>query len=152
MNRTAILLDIDGVLGPIGSSVGPDAIWVSGGWNSTLIGEHVPGLLRCLSQLGELVWYTSWQEEAHALEAPLGLPELDVVPMGNGDGAPYAKLDGLEGWERRQSFDRIVVLDDEIPADAIIPNGVAVIPVDPAEGLRFGHLDRVAQALRRSAA
>ena len=144
-SRIAIGLDIDGVIGPLGPGREGDQ-YVSGGWNSTAIRSGTSEILRRLADLGDLAWYTSWQEEAHALESVLGLPRLDVVPMGDEDGAAEAKLDGLRSWSRLADFDLMLVLDDEEP-ESSPPANVAFLHVDPAVGISDREVDRVADAI-----
>src|SRR5699024_12413854 len=117
-----------------------------GCWTSSGVRAETPRVPGDLAEYGGLVWYTSWQDEAHALEPILSLPAMELVPLGRADGAAEAKLAGLRNWDRRQDFARIAVLDDEIPIGEV-PAGVALLGVEPFLRVQSEDVQRVRDAL-----
>jgi hypothetical protein len=140
-----VFLDVDGTLLPFGSSSGsPD------GTESLLAGiepRHGPRLaaLPC-----ELVWATTWMEQANETIAPLlGLPRLPVLdalaPTVEDD---YFKLH----WKTRAivgraAGDAFAWMDDEITdadrewVDDQHPAPALLLQVDPLRGLTVHDID-----------
>ncbi|MEU9475711.1 HAD domain-containing protein [Streptomyces sp. NPDC048191] len=158
-----LFLDVDGPLVPFGATdrdyplyEGPAA--VAGG--HPLLRRVDPALGRRLAALGcELVWATTWTDEANAVLAPwLGLPPLPVVEWPDEDGPP-----GPLHWKTRPLVARaagrpFVWVDDEITeADrawtAVHHPGSALLHrVDHRHGLTeadFGALENWLSAARR---
>ncbi|MFD4502069.1 HAD domain-containing protein [Streptomyces sp. NPDC058457] len=114
-----LFLDIDGTLIPFGAPADrPYPVYGTGGHTSSnpLLTRIDPALgprleaLRC-----ELVWATTWMDEANAAVAPwLGLPPLPVVEWPDEDRPPallHWKTRPLVAWAGRRPF---VWIDDEI--------------------------------------
>jgi hypothetical protein len=76
-----LLLDIDGVLVPMGSGGGEDMGESSNG--HVRYAKMLPARLATLARAYTLVWATSWQQEANDVLCPLfGLPPLPVIDFG----------------------------------------------------------------------
>jgi len=76
--RPVLLIDVDGVLCPLGSRGGEPLLDVPGSY--ARYAEATPGRLQRLSASFELVWATAWEDDANDVLAPLfGLPPLRVV-------------------------------------------------------------------------
>ncbi|MFG3199181.1 HAD domain-containing protein [Streptomyces sp. NPDC048208] len=117
-----LFLDIDGPLIPFGA---PDASYpvfergvgvLPGDGGHPLLCRVDPGLGARLVALGcELVWASTWMDDANAVLAPwLGLPPLPVVPWPDEDEPP-----ALIHWKTRPLVDfaagrPFVWIDDEI--------------------------------------
>ncbi|MDQ1038590.1 hypothetical protein QFZ75_005006 [Streptomyces sp. V3I8] len=121
--RPILFLDVDGPLIPFGSVPGrPQAAASTPAASNTqanpLLDRLVPGIGPHLMALGcDLVWATTWAEEANEVVAPrLGLPSLPVVqwPDTHDDAGPHGlhwKTPHLVEWADRQPF---IWVDDEI--------------------------------------
>ncbi|MGV9791285.1 HAD domain-containing protein [Streptomyces sp. NPDC003435] len=117
-----LFLDVDGPLIPFGA---PDAAYrvfergagvPSAGGGHPLLERVDPGLGARLAALGcELVWASTWMDDANAVLAPwLGLPPLPVVPWPDEDEPP-----ALIHWKTRPLVEfaagrPFVWIDDEI--------------------------------------
>jgi hypothetical protein len=144
MPRPIIFLDVDGPLIPFGGQ-GPRYRAVpSEADGHPLLHRLAPADgPRLLALPAELVWATTWQEEANEVIAPrLGLPDLPVVTWSDDELDPPAgvhwKTAGLLRWAAGRPF---AWIDDEISAAdrrwvAARPGGRALLHrVDPRTGL-----------------
>ena len=107
--------------------------------------DHGPMLL---SLPVELIWATTWEEEANEWIGPrIGLPPLPVVvwPADRGDGADgrYWKTRPLAEYAAGRPF---AWIDDQIGAAdrrwcaEHYPAPALLLPIDPAQGLRHGDI------------
>ncbi|MER6073568.1 HAD domain-containing protein [Streptomyces sp. NPDC001817] len=148
-----LFLDVDGPLIPFGGRpypryAGPSAA----GAGHPLLHRVDPALGHRLAALAcELVWATTWTDEANAVLAPwLGLPALPVVAWPEEDepsGPLHWKTRPLLAWAAGRPF---IWLDDEItaPDRAWVaghhPGPALLHRVDPRHGLTaadFGALE-----------
>jgi hypothetical protein len=142
-----MLLDVDGVLNPYGFADVPagftphqlferdDPVWLNpehGGWITELQAAY------------EVVWATSWNEDANRLLAPLlGIAPLAMLPMPSAAFDPRAKLNRIDRFVR----DRPVAWIDDLHAasaarwaqDRRAPT--LLIPADSAVGLTRAIID-----------
>jgi hypothetical protein len=157
--RPLLFLDVDGPLIPFGSASGrPPAVAahasppVSHG--NPLLTRLDPGIGARLLALGcDLVWATTWMDEANETVAPrIGLPKLPVPAWPNtaaeaGPSGLHWKTRPLVEWADGRPF---IWVDDEISAMdrqwvAAGHSGPALLHrVDPSKGL--GHTDFAALA------
>jgi hypothetical protein len=94
--KPLLLLDIDGALSPYiePGEAGADNLW----WVTGLEGvaPQLPDWLANLSQHYEIVWATSWEDEANVLFGPrLGLEQLPVIHFTRGTNDENAKLSNV---------------------------------------------------------
>lgn len=145
MDKPLLLIDVDGVLNPLNPGKETKG-WKQHrlmGYNvflNPLHGEWLNGL----ADFGfELVWGTTWEDDANRLIGPiLGLPKLRVCkfPLAS-EGATW-KMRGVKAFVKDRPF---VWLDDDLhdDADAWVASRTKpslLIKVDPRMGLLEHHI------------
>lgn len=124
--RPVWFLDVDGVIAPVGEPHGPHAhnhangpanlghaagMWMC--WDTSVI-ERVAGLHR--DALVEVVWLTSWGQDAPKHVAPLlGLPTFAVCPDLT-DGTGWAKASAARAYLAAHPGRPFVWTDDHLTA------------------------------------
>ncbi|MFJ6832946.1 HAD domain-containing protein [Streptomyces sp. NPDC091209] len=171
MGRPILFLDVDGPLIPLGGGPGhhrasdtdtapaSEALPEAG---NPLLGRLDPTVGPRLTALGcELVWATTWMNEANASVGPrIGLPWLPVVewPEATADEGPrglHWKTRTLVEWAAGRPF---VWVDDEIgPVDRFWVDSQHEGPsllhrVDPSKGLTEDDFSTLADWLRTTVA
>jgi hypothetical protein len=129
-----LLLDVDGVI----HVLGPEP--AEGTLNSELlVSVRTPALIQRLAERFELVWATSWEDEANDVVAPLlGIPPLPVVRF-DGDvplGVSY-KLPPIQKYVGDRPF---AWIDDDIGNDVVAwardrTAPTLMLAIDPQSGL-----------------
>ena len=113
-----LLLDVDGVLCPMGAGDGGDMVECSGADGGIRYARALPARLATLAKAFTLVWATSWGQEANDVLCPVfGLPPLPVIDFGELNfrvGQTY-KLRAVRQFVRQRPF---AWLDDELGRDA----------------------------------
>ncbi|MEU6233114.1 HAD domain-containing protein [Kitasatospora sp. NPDC047058] len=157
MPKPLLFLDVDGVLNPVCPD--PDAGFDSHtllGYTVLLSARHGTWL-RELAGTYELVWATTWEEQANAHIAPaIGLPELPVVrftgyvPQPDDPRIPLMQLFSARKWApllRYAAGRPFAWVDDVIPGRLVRGSfwrrDRLLLPVDPGRGLERRHVDRL---------
>ncbi|WP_236655523.1 HAD domain-containing protein [Streptacidiphilus carbonis] len=141
-DKPLLYLDVDGVLNPVCPRPEGDFTIYRIQGSTVLISARHGTWLRELAEVYQLVWASTWEAYANLCIAPLlHLPELPFVPVGRragGDwlpivrhaaGRPFAWVDDL--------IPEAVLRDSRARADRLL------LPVDPGQGLRRSHVDRL---------
>lgn len=154
--RPALLLDVDGVLNPYDAPerpagyeehrYQPGLLWGPDGLRVWLNPQHGAMLTTFAREHGlELVWATTWEQQANAWIAPrVGLGELPVIRFGTGAVVKRPKVRDWAG-ERPLAWidDMFTEVDHEWAAQRTAPT--LLVPVAPHVGLRQGDLKAVAE-------
>ena len=114
--RPLLLLDIDGALSPM---IEPGELTAQAFYWPTRDNAVDPHLTQWLERLGEefdLVWATSWEDEANEIFGPaLGLEQLEVIHFTHGVMDDTAKLACVREFVGERSF---AWIDDVLYEDA----------------------------------
>jgi hypothetical protein len=154
MNRPLLFLDVDGPLIPFG---GNPREYASGrAMSNPLLARINPALgPRLLALAGDLIWATTWMDEANECVGPLlGLPPLPVMAWPDSPHDDHDARIGLH-WKTRPIVDRAAArpfawIDDGITdidrtwVSSHHPGPALLHAVDPAIGLTFGDIDSIA--------
>lgn len=113
--RPLLFLDVDGPLIPFGANASQHYFSFDSDSNPLLARLNPKLGPQLLSLPCDLVWATTWMDEANEVIAPrLGVPELPVVDWPDEDevyDGLHWKTRGLVGWAAGRTF---VWVDDEI--------------------------------------
>ncbi|WP_439681493.1 HAD domain-containing protein [Embleya sp. MST-111070] len=150
-SKPDLMLDVDGVLNPfVGETCPPgyvEHLLCPRNWaGSPLTVRLNPGhraLLLELANVFNLVWATSWEDEANRLIAPLlGLPSLRVIKWHWGFSQPRVKTLKIARWAQENGERPFAWVDDQIVTAVDEPDLVAAYPwpvilraIDPSVGL-----------------
>jgi hypothetical protein len=144
--KPLLLLDIDGVLCPIGAGPGePMCRLVVDEW-PIVFSEKLPSRMSGLSERYQLVWATRWEHAANTSLAPvLGLPELPLVSFA-GTSARLGRTWKLAAVKRFVRDRPMAWVDDELGPDAHVwaqkrAAPTLLLDVNPARGLAAAHVD-----------
>ena len=144
--RPLLLLDVDGVLMPVGRSVPPGFERSTSPTFDIVVSPQHGAWLHQLRELFDLVWATSWGDTANdTFGAYFGLPHLPSVPL---------KTLTTDGTRKLQSVaayvgDRALAwIDDELYEDAELWAGdrdapTLLIRTAASVGLRRDHVERL---------
>ncbi|MEU0788799.1 HAD domain-containing protein [Amycolatopsis sp. NPDC005961] len=151
MRRPLLFLDVDGPLIPFGRGSGAYPVFTNADLGNPLLSRVDPALGPRLLALGcDLVWATTWLEDANECIAPLlGLPPLPVLDFPDEDAGP-----GLH-WKTRRIVEHsaggpFAWIDDETThADRAWvadhhPGPALLHTVDASAGLTAGDLTTIA--------
>jgi hypothetical protein len=156
MRRPALLLDVDGVLNPFDAPerpagyaeyrYQPGLMWGPKGLRVWLNPRHGPMLRAFAERHGlELVWATTWEQQANEWIAPrIGLPALPVIRFGGG---AMVKRPRVQEWAGDLPLawidDMFTALDYAWAHERGAPT--LLVPVAPHVGLRDSDLKPIAE-------
>ncbi|MFC1406756.1 HAD domain-containing protein [Streptacidiphilus sp. N1-10] len=141
-DKPLLYLDVDGVLNPVCPRPEGDFTIYRIQGSTVLISARHGTWLRELAEVYQLVWASTWEAYANLCIAPLlQLPELPFVPVGRRAGGDWLPI------VRHAAGRPFAWVDDLIP-DTVLRDSEArvdrlLLPVDPGQGLRRSHVDRL---------
>lgn len=141
-SRPVLLLDIDGVLSPLGATHGLTSYGRSVQRAQWRVRDQVAEELRALNQVCAIVWASGWEEESFVLGSELGLRAdgfLDSEASFAGRSL-WFKEDAVLDYLRENTHRKIIYAEDEIPtgfADICrrVHSDILVLDVDGQVGL-----------------
>ena len=145
-----LLLDVDGVLNPVGSSVPPGYRSVHRSGFEFLVSDDHAAALKSMSELVEIVWASTWEDNANkSIGEELGLSPRRFVSFSADRTEPTWKLPDVEAFVGDRP---LVWIDDELFDDAFrwanerqAPS--LLIRPNSSVGVRSRHFDEVWQFL-----
>lgn len=141
-----VLMDIDGVLAPLGAVPG-DPLVVRSTWTTWVIKRAIAEWFCGLTDKVDVMWASTWQDEVAPLDAALGikLPILEFDSEHQGD--EWFKTARVRRLLQEGNYEKVVWIDDEHSEDseglaAAFPELELVTP-DPAKGLNLHNVLQV---------
>ena len=116
-----LLLDVDGVICPIGSSLKAEkVIRVKSGWNSGYIKNGVVHWLKEISDKYQVIWFTSWLEDANKINELINIKKFRVIDVLNNQNNTriWNKWGVLEALCNKNIDYQFIVIDDEAPEES----------------------------------
>lgn len=147
--KPLLLLDVDGVLRPLGGSNATAELVIDGpDFEVINFDPELPARLGRLADRFELTWATMWERDANRHLAPaLGLPPLKWVAFDDEEGSPgvSAKLPAVQRFVADRAF---AWADDDLGNDVVkwcsersIPS--LALEIDPTTGLCDSHVEEL---------
>jgi hypothetical protein len=155
--KPLLLLDVDGVLCPIGPGPGDPMRTLVVDEFPVTFSVHLPARLATLGKRFALVWATSWEDDANRSLAPvLGIPELPLITFA-GRSARRGQTWKLPAVRRFVREHPVAWVDDELGLDAhrwahrrVEPT--LLLDINPAWGLADAHVQVLVEFADRLAA
>ena len=152
--KPLLLLDVDGVLCPIGPGPGESMRALVVGEFPVTFSEQLPSRLSDLSTRFTLVWATSWEHDANQWLAPvLGLPELPLISFAGRPGRA-GRTWKLAAVRRFVGDQPMAWADDELGRDAHAwarrrAAPTLLLDINPARGLAVAHVEVLVEFANR---
>lgn len=144
--KPLLLLDVDGVLCPIGPGPGEPMRTVVLEDFPFIFSEQLPVRLSTLAEQFTLVWATSWEQDANQLLAPaLGLPDLPFISFAGPPARPGHTWK-LAAVRRFVGHRPMAWIEDELGHDAHAwaqkrSQPTLLLDINPSWGLAQAHVN-----------
>lgn len=150
-----LLLDIDGVLSPLGAPRTDDFHTIEsayGNWWTTE--HHLSFLYSAIQSPAQFIWATAWEDMANLWCEYLNVPDqayLDFSHTTNTD-TSWLKLEVVQNFLETSEHEHVVWIDDDFSAAALqwgAERGIHMVQPDADVGLTTVQADEVLRMLYR---
>lgn len=118
--RKEVLLDIDGVIHPLGSVSEPGRLIDFQGWQSTYIPERLDSIVHYMLTR-RTKWISTWEEISNEVSKSYNLPSLEHIVLGAyKEHASWLKESALLDYVNSKKFTKFLIIDDELPSDSAL--------------------------------
>lgn len=138
--KKEVLLDIDGVLHPLGRVAEPGRIVNFQGWQSTYIPERLDSIVHYMLTR-RTKWISTWENISNEISKSYNLPSLEYLVLGAyKENASWLKESAILDYVNSKKFTKFLIIDDELPEDSalrshgrvkiIVPDGLLGLSED----------------------
>lgn len=144
-----VLMDIDGVLAPLGAVAG-DPLVVRSTWVTWVIKRSIADWFCGLTDKVDVMWASTWQDEVAPLNEALGI-KLPFLEFDRDDGTEWFKTSRIRQFLEENDYETIVWVDDEHDAASQSLTEefaeLEVVTPDPAKGLNLHNVLQIHELL-----
>lgn len=147
-----MLLDIDGVISPLGGAGKHDDYLVySIDWATWRIPNIVVNFLKEISNKVEFVGSSTWERDASGLFRDMGLKVSLYVSFEESEDPAWQKSTGLKRFVNAYPERKMIILDDQFPQDfidfAARTKHATIVPIDGVLGLTEANMAQIRELL-----
>ena len=140
--KPLILLDIDGVISPLGQVYNP--IVIQHPYGSWAIPEHILWLFKNYENY-EIIWASTWEEDSNLINRDLGIKDFNFINFTENSNI-WFRFESIKNLVSKQTNRTVILIDDEIPkkvSDWCAKNSINCIKPDSVEGLTANDLKTI---------
>lgn len=117
MKNKIILMDIDGVVSPLGV-VNESRKIIDIGWSKLVIPKHIESFVKDLSDKHKVIWSSSWEKDSLVLSKKCGFNINEYLDFTkNLSNNEWFKIQSITEFCSNHTNSNIMLLDDEIEVD-----------------------------------
>lgn len=142
-----ILLDIDGVLSPLGRLNDEYVIIDLDGWSTIAIPHNNIEFIKTVNEKVKIVWSSSWEDISNNVCDKIDLPHFSFLQFYNTQQKHWNKLPSIVKFIEQNCDADILIIDDEVDTNAkeVLNKykNITIIDIEPICGLSKIDKDRI---------
>lgn len=144
MKKHLILLDVDGVINPFGR-VDEEFIQVDLDWETLTIPKRIISYIETALKSSTIIWSTSWVNLSLKISEELNLNINEYLSFPSISNDNWFKESTIINFIKKHKWDKILIIDDEIPNDSIVNKfkNVTILKTNPIKGLTENDFNKI---------